>query len=89
MKKSTRNIIGRITLILFSIILIVTGIAHLIKGSMGWNNYWGGLVFSPFAIFFGLFIIYLAVFRWRKLQETPKDKKGRDIKLFFDDWRKW
>ena len=56
---------------------------------MGWNNYWGGLVFSPFAIFFGLFIIYLAVFRWRKLQETPKDKKGRDIKLFFDDWRKW
>jgi hypothetical protein len=59
------------------------------SGRMGWSNYWGGLVFAPFAIIFGLLLIYVAIFRWRKLQETPGDRKGRVPDAFKDDWRKW
>jgi uncharacterized membrane protein YidH (DUF202 family) len=89
MKSSTRNRIGRIFLIVFSLLLIFIGAVHIMSGSMGWRNYWGGLVFAPFAIFFGLLLIYLAIFRWRKLQETPGDRKGRVPDTFKNDWRKW
>ena len=89
MKTSTRDRIGRISLIVFSFFLIFMGAAHIMRGSMGWRNYWGGLVFPPFAIFFGLLLIYVALFRWRKLQEKPGDRKGRVPDTFKDDWRKW
>ena len=74
MKSSTRNRIGQITLIVFSFLLIFTGAVHIMRGSMGWKNYWGGLVFPPFAILFGLLLIYVAIFRWRKLQGKGGDK---------------
>jgi hypothetical protein len=89
MKRSTRHKIERLSLIVFSIILISTGVVHIIRGSMGWKNYWGGLVFPPFAVVFGLLLIYVGLFRWRKLHETPRDKKGRELEPFEDDWRKW
>lgn len=89
MKNSTRDKLGRTGIILLSVLLILTGVAHLITGSFGWRNYWGGLVFSPFAIFFGLLLIYVAVFRWRKLRERPKFKKGRGNYSILGDWRKW
>jgi hypothetical protein len=85
MKTSTQRRIGRVLLILLSFILILTGAVHIMSGSMGWRNYWGGVVFPPFAIFLGLFLIYLALFRWRKLQEKPTDKKGRVPDMFKDD----
>jgi tellurite resistance protein TehA-like permease len=43
---------------------------------MGWRNYWGGLVFAPFAIFVGFLLIYVAIFHWRKLRKEPGDRKG-------------
>jgi len=89
MKSSKRNRIGRIFLILFSLLLIFSGVAHIMGGSMGWRNYWGGLVFPPFAIFFGMLLIYVAIFRWRKLQEKLGDRKGRVPDTFKDTWRKW
>jgi formate/nitrite transporter FocA (FNT family) len=89
MKRSTWHKIERLSLIVFAIILISTGVVHIIRGSMGWKNYWGGLVFLPFAVVFGLLLIYVVIFRWRKLQERPRDKKGREPEPFEDDWRKW
>jgi hypothetical protein len=77
MKRSTRGRIGRSSLIVFSLLLIFTGTAHITGGSIGWRNYWGGLVFPPFAILFGLLLIYVAIFRWRKLEEKPLDTQGR------------
>jgi hypothetical protein len=56
---------------------------------MGWKNYWGGLVFPPFAIFVGFLLIYVAIFHWRKLRKKPGDRKGRVPDTFKDDWRKW
>ena len=89
MKKSTRHRIEQFSLIVFSVILMSTGVVHIIRGSMGWKNYWGGLVFPPFAIIFGLLLIYVGIFRWRKLQEKAGDRKGRVPDTFKDDWRKW
>jgi len=89
MRRATRDKIGRISLIVLSILLILTGLAHIVGGSIGWRNYWGGLVFPPVAIFSGSLLIYLAVFRWRKLQEKPGDKKGRVSDSLEDGWRKW
>jgi hypothetical protein len=89
MKRDTRNSIGRFCLISFAILLIFTGVAHILLGSLGWKNYWGGLVFPPFAMLFGLLLVYVAIFRWRKLQERPGDKKGRVPDTFKGDWRKW
>jgi hypothetical protein len=89
MRRSTRDKIGRIFLIAFSILLILMGLADIMRGSLGWRNYWGGLLFPPFAILSGLLLIYVAVFRWRKLQEKPGDKKGRVPSTFEDDWRRW
>ena len=61
MKRSTLHRIERLFLIVFSVILISTGVVHIIRGSMGWKNYWGGLVFPPFAVVFGLLLIYVGV----------------------------
>jgi hypothetical protein len=57
MKTSTRHRIERLSLIEFSIILISMGVVHIIRGFIGWKNYWGGLVFPPFAVAFGLLLI--------------------------------
>ncbi len=88
MKRFTLHRIERLFLIFFSVILISTGVVHIIRGSMGSKNYWGGLVFPPFAVVFGLLLIPVGIFRWRKLQERPRDKKGRELDTFEDDWRK-
>ncbi|MFH1327532.1 MAG: hypothetical protein ABIH76_01570 [Candidatus Bathyarchaeota archaeon] len=41
------------------------------------------------SIFFGLLLIYVSIFHWRKLQEKPGDRKGRVPDTFKGDWRKW
>jgi uncharacterized membrane protein len=76
MKTSALRKIERILLLLFSLVLVAIGVGHIIRGSVGWRNYWGGLVFAPFAISFGLLLIYVAIFRWAKLKEKTRDSKG-------------
>jgi hypothetical protein len=87
MKRISGNKTLRILLIVFSLLLIFTGTAHIMRGSLGWRNYWGGLVFPPFAIFFGLLLIYITIFRWRKLKGKARDRKGRLRIIVQDDWR--
>ncbi len=63
--------------VLVALILILFGVAALLKGDLGYRNYWGGLVFAPYAIAIGLFILIAVVFRWRKLSQKPEQLKGR------------
>lgn len=44
--------------------MICLGLAPLLRrGGMFYSNWFGGLVFAPFAMFFGIFTIGCAVFR--------------------------
>jgi hypothetical protein len=47
-----------------SFILVLFGIAALLKGDPGYRNYWGGLVFAPFAIAIGPFYLGVIVLQW-------------------------
>jgi hypothetical protein len=39
--------------------LVLRGTLAVIRGDVGWRNYWGGLVYAPFAIVIGLLLIAL------------------------------
>jgi len=71
------NRLGRIGLTIFALGLILTGIGTLRGGGLGYHNYWGGVVLAPLAIAIGLFVLYLAMFRWRELSKHPERLKGR------------
>ena len=71
------NRLGRVFLSIVALSLILTGIGTVRSGGLGYHNYWGGVVFAPAAIAIGLFILYLAMFRWRELSKHPEPLKGR------------
>jgi hypothetical protein len=89
MKRTRRSKRGRIAAIVASLFLIALGTATVLEGNLEWRNYWGGLVFAPVAILFGLLLLYAAIFRWDKMNKPPGDKKGRIPEVFRDSWRKW
>jgi hypothetical protein len=72
-----------------SLLLILTGVAHIVKGSVGWTNYWGGLVFPPVALLFGALLLYITLFRWKKFLSPREDANEKAPGTFKDDWKKW
>ena len=78
MKSSALRRIERILLLIFSFVLVTTGVAHILRGSLGWKNYSGWAGLTPLAILFGLLLIYIVLFRWGKLKEKARDRKGLD-----------
>lgn len=101
MKRLMSNIwVSRLILLLFGLSLFLAGLRRLLAGGLHYRNYWGGLVFAPFAMLVGLFLLGLVVFRWRTLNEVkPREKlRGRAArrarraeatKFPIDDYRKW
>jgi len=71
------NRLGRVIFLLVGLSLIAAGARPLLTGDLFYSNYWGGPVFGPLAIAIGMFCLYLAVFRWRKLAQRPERLKGR------------
>jgi Flp pilus assembly protein TadB len=61
---------------IFAAILIIGGCVTLYRGSLGWTNYWGGLVFAPFAIVVGL-LVFVAVFK-----KPAQRRRGRNQSRF-------
>jgi hypothetical protein len=53
----------RALFMLVGLVFIGFGIAALQRGSMTYQNWWGGLVFAPFAIIFGIIFILGAIFK--------------------------
>jgi hypothetical protein len=54
--------------------MIFLGLAHLFSGEMHYSNWWGGLVFAPFIIIVGTFLLYLVIFKWQKINNLSKSK---------------
>jgi len=55
--------------------MIVLGLHPILSsGSLNYHNWFGGLVFAPFAIVFGLIIILAAIFKPEFLQTTRKNR---------------
>jgi len=99
--KALENIwVSRLLAFLFSAALILGGVQATFFGDLHYRNYWGGLVFGPFAILIGLFPLVLVVFKWKTLNGSPPNKKhrGREarrarkaaaVKYPIDDFQKW
>lgn len=66
----------RLVMLLLGLVPITFGISVILKGQYFYSNYWGGVVFGPFAIVVGLIIIFIALFsNWEKLQKTNFSSK--------------
>lgn len=71
------------------LVAIGYGAAQIAQGKVSYENYWGGLVFAPLVIVFGIFMVYVGLFRRNALSTAFRDKKGRPVRFPADDFRKW
>ena len=72
-----------------SLFFILNGVLRILEHRWSYGNYWGGQVFAPVAIVFGVLLLYLLVFRYKDLKKPRVDKKGRSVQFPADDFRKW
>jgi hypothetical protein len=80
---------GRLVVIGISVFAILYGVLHIVADQLNYENYWGGVVFAPFTIVFGLIVLYVALFRYNRAKPAGRDRKGRRIRFPADDYRKW
>ena len=56
-----------------ALMVVGTGlIPLLLKNDLFYLNWWGGLVFAPFAVLVGIFLLYLILFKYEKLNNIMK-----------------
>ena len=69
----------RIVAFLAGLAMISLGLAPILRrGDIFYSNWFGGLVFSPLAIIFGLFIIVCALFKPSWLAVTRETKRRKE-----------
>jgi hypothetical protein len=61
--KRQRALLARVVAGLLGSALVAIGLLHIVAGQPHYRNYWGGLVFAPFAILLGGFLIYFGLGR--------------------------
>ncbi len=88
-KRKKRRLLARLVLSLICFVMIAAGIRAIMTGDLTYKNYWGGVVFGPFAIIVGFVFLYVIIFRWGNLDRPMTDKKGRKMRFPGDDFRKW
>jgi hypothetical protein len=76
MKKFGSPRAGRIAFTIFSLLIILLGAGSLFQGQIGYRNWFGGVVFGPFAIIVGMLCLFIVVFRPKFFSNAAK-KKGR------------
>jgi hypothetical protein len=70
MKRSTKKRSIRFGAMLVSITIIGAGLIPLfLKKDLFYSNWWGGLVFAPLPLLVGIFLLYLVVFKWDKIEK--------------------
>ena len=57
MTRKSYALLRKIGLTLLGIFIIISAVLNLTIGKMSYSNYWGGQVFTPFAIICGIIII--------------------------------
>jgi uncharacterized membrane protein YfcA len=68
--------VRRTILAVISLLIVMLGAASLLHGKTDYYNWWGGVVFAPFAIIIGSLGLVIAAFKPKVFLEAPK-KKGR------------
>ncbi len=70
MKVNSKQIFLRSGLILVALIVIGTGLIPVVlKKDLFYSNWWGGMVFTPLVVLIGTFFLYLAVFKYEKINK--------------------
>ena len=83
-----KKLLMRLVFGFFGLMLVFQGVAALWLGEIGTKNYWGGLVFPPFAILLGLVVLGGAL-KGTSIVKDLRDKDGRPIRFPHEDIRKW
>jgi len=58
---------ARGSFVFLSLFMISFGLAHMFAGETHYSNWWGGLVFAPFTVLVGFFLLYLVIFKWERI----------------------
>jgi uncharacterized membrane protein len=66
--------VRRAFLALISFLIVMLGVGTLFRGKIEYYNWWGGIVFAPFAIVIGSLGLLIAAFRPNVFLETAKKK---------------
>jgi hypothetical protein len=67
--------IHRFGFTLMGLLFIAMGTLPLLRGKTHYENYWGGPVFAPFAIFIGLLFLIGVFTHWSKGINFSREKK--------------
>ena len=62
----------RTILALISCSIVMLGAATLFHGKLEYYNWWGGIIFAPFAIIIGSLGLVIAAFKPKVFEETAK-----------------
>jgi hypothetical protein len=91
MKRLRRTLIrhGRLAAGIVGAFMVGYGALQIGRGSLSYENYWGGLVFAPFTILLGAIVLYISLFRYDRIGGAWRDKRGRPVRFPADDFRKW
>ena len=70
MMKKSKKLFIRFGLVLVALMGIGSGLITLIlKDSLFYSNWWGGLVFAPLAVLVGIFFLYIVLFKFDKVNK--------------------
>ena len=78
--------LGKIFVSFFALLIILFGISSLLGGVLNYQNYWGGIVFTPIAIIIGSLFLYIIWFKWKVVKKN-NDALKYNSKM--DDYKKW
>jgi hypothetical protein len=77
MKKLGSPRAGRIAFSLGCFLILLLGVGTLLQGNMGYRNWWGGVVFAPFAILIGVLGLFIVGFKPKLFSGTDTRTKSR------------
>jgi hypothetical protein len=66
--------VRRTILALISFLIVMLGAATLFHGKLEYYNWWGGIIFAPFAIIIGSLGLVIAAFKPKVFEETAERK---------------
>jgi hypothetical protein len=73
------GVLYRLVAVLAGLVLICLGLSALLRGESSYANWFGGLVFAPLAVLFGVFILSCAIFKpdWLATKAVERRRRRR------------
>ena len=76
----------RTFLVFLGVVLVAQGTAGILTGKIVYPNYWRGGVFAPFAVAMGVLLLYVCIFRWKRLVKNPPRFDEKDRRPWNKPW---